>query len=312
MSRNEGGFALVITLIVTALLVLLATEFVEEVYVDTTLSHNFVAGQQASLLAGSGVEGGIALLKYSLSNRGYTTLNDTWAKPLAMEDENGSIIVSISDETAKLNMNKIAPSSGDLIETTFYYGTALRLSKKLGLSSELWETLADWVDLNGTPHPGGAENNYYNALKPSYSAKNGSLDTVEELRLIKGFTGPVMEKLGPYVTIYGQESNTMAAAPVNINTAPKELLAVLHADMTDSLAARIVDYRNSTPFKVSTDLAKVPGLETISVALQTYISVKSSVYRIRSESRVRDTRRVVEAVVRVSSTSSTVLYWREY
>jgi general secretion pathway protein K len=71
--KGEGGFALVITLIITALLIALTAEFVNEVYVDTSASHNFVNGQQASILADSGIAGGIKILQLSQALHGSYT-----------------------------------------------------------------------------------------------------------------------------------------------------------------------------------------------------------------------------------------------
>ena len=312
--KGEGGFALIITLLVTALLVALSVEFVNEVYVDTSLSHNFVAGQQASLLASSGIDGGVALLKFTsaLPDHQYSSLADSWAKPIHLEDEKGALTVTVVEESGKLNLNMVAPSNGVLDANGFYYGTAVRLAKKLKLSPDLWEALADWVDLNDEPHPGGAETPYYSALKPPYKAKNAFLDTVEELGLVKGFTWATRELLGPFVTVYGADANLMAASPVNINTAPKELLSVLHQDMTDELADRIIEYRKVTPFKSPTDLSNVPGIGPIAQGLQGYVSVLGKVYRLRSEARVGESRRVVEAVVRMNGSMAAIIYWREY
>ncbi len=64
--KGERGFALVITLLITALLVALTAEFVNEVFVDTSARQNFTDGQQASLLAGSGITGAIKLLQFGL------------------------------------------------------------------------------------------------------------------------------------------------------------------------------------------------------------------------------------------------------
>jgi general secretion pathway protein K len=44
--KNESGFALVITLIITALLVAVAVEFIHDVYVETSLSRSYADGQQ--------------------------------------------------------------------------------------------------------------------------------------------------------------------------------------------------------------------------------------------------------------------------
>ena len=65
--KSDKGFALVITLLITALLVALSVEFVDEVFVDTSARQNFVDGQQASLLAASGMEAATKLLQYGQS-----------------------------------------------------------------------------------------------------------------------------------------------------------------------------------------------------------------------------------------------------
>ena len=56
--RSQRGFALIITLMVTTLLVALVTEFIREVYVETTLRRSYRDGEQALLMADSGIRGG--------------------------------------------------------------------------------------------------------------------------------------------------------------------------------------------------------------------------------------------------------------
>ncbi len=307
--RDERGFALVLTLIITALLVALTVEFVDEVYVDTSLSHNYVAAQQASILAASGVEGGKRLLQYTLSLQQYTTLLDPWAQPLKFEEEQGKIVITIEEESGKLNLNYLLAENLDGKRP--YYDMALRLFKKLELSPELLDALVDWRDTDEDPNPAGAESNYYGRLKPPYSAKNGTLDTLEELRLVKGFDSAAINKLRPYVTVYTDEQVSQTAK-ININTAPKNLIAALSDKMTDDLATRVLDQRKTTPFNSAADLARVPGFENIGIPLSTVTTAKGAVYRIRSEAFVRETSRIVEAVVRISGLTPTVLYWREY
>jgi general secretion pathway protein K len=301
--KGEKGFALVLTLIITALLVALTVEFVNEVYVDTSARQNFVDAQQASLLAESGVDGGIYVLKLNLAGQSYSSLLDPWAKPLEFEEEAGSIKVTIEDESAKLNLNQIVGPNGTFMEP--YHEIATRLLKKLGLSPDLLDALADWIDENNEPRPGGAESSYYNTLKPPYAAKNGPLDTLEELALVKGFDAGTMNRLRPFVTIYPDMIN----ATININTAAPEMLAALDEGMSDSLVKSVMDYRKTTPFKSQTDLASVAGLETIAQGLTLTTTAKGTVYRIRSQATVRETIRIIEAVVQLDGT---VLYWREF
>lgn len=300
--KDERGFALVITLIITALLVALCVEFADEVFVDTSARANFVAAQQASLLAESGVNGGFKLLQLTLARQSYSSLLDPWARPLVIDDENGHLSVIIEDESGKLNFNQIfGPTGKPVFQVN--YDIATRLLKKLGLSPDLLDALADWVDADDDPHPAGAESSYYATLKPPYKAKNAGLDTMGELALVKGFNGALVQQLRPYITIYSGMAGT-----ININTAPKEIIAALDG-MTDSLTQQVLDYRKTTPFQYPADLAKVPGMDTIALGLSTSTTTKGTVYRIVSQATVGETTRIIEAVVRIDGI---VLYWREY
>ena len=99
-------------------------------------------------------------------------------------------------------------------------------------------------------------------------------------------------------------------APININTAPEELLAALDETlMRGDLVQRILEYRKTKPIKA---LADVPGLETMT-QLAVKVVCKGTTYRIRAEGKVGESVSVAEAVVtNVEAQKPTVLYWREY
>jgi len=301
--NNERGFALILTLLITALLVALTAEFVDEVFVDSSARQNFVDGQQASLLAASGIDGAIKLLQMGVVSQAYTAQADLdrLNKLLNVEDEKGTIQVTIEDESGKLNVNAAWGDNGAAIPP--YSDFVRRLFKNMGISLDLLDTLADWRDIDDTPHPAGAETPFYKTLKPPYAAKNGKLATFEELRLVKGFDGATVERLRPLVTVYDDCSQ------ININTAPKEIIAALADNMTD-IADKVVDYRKTTPFKLVSDLGNVPGMRAEVVqGLTGYVSVAGTAFRIHSTAQVNETTRIVEAVV---NSGGTILYWREY
>jgi general secretion pathway protein K len=312
--RGERGFALVITLLITALLVALSVEFVDEVYVDTSARQNFVDGQQASLLAGSGMTAAIKLLTFGLPLQPYSSLADLdrLAAMLKIEDEQGALQVSIEEESGKLNLNSIADSFGK--DNTIYRSVADRLFKKLGLPPGLLDAAADWIGSNEVPRPAGAKSSYYQTLTPPYQAKGAKLDTFEELRLVKGFDAKTLALLRPYITVYPDVPNS-PTTPININTAAKELLASLDDSITDSLAQQIVDERKISPFKTPADLgSRISALSALSSQLASTSIImqteKGNVYRIVSQATVKETVRVIEAVVRVGEQKP--LYWREY
>ncbi len=309
--RSRQGFALVITLIITTLLIAVVTEFIREVYVETTLRRSYRDGQQAVLMADSGIMGGVRLLQTLLAAQSYTSLNDVWkAKPLHLEDERGVLDVFIEEESGKLNLNAVVPATG-VYSGTYYGGVLTRLLTRLKLSTELADSLADWIDENDEPHQRGAEASLYQSLAPPYLPRNGPLQTLEELRLVKGFTGATFATLRPFVTVYPDVPGS-PVAPVNINTAPPEILASLDENLSDELVKRIIEQRKSEPFKSPADLVKVAGLELIGTSLLTRITTKGAVYRLMATSQVGETARSIEAVVRVGGSRAEFLYWREY
>jgi general secretion pathway protein K len=137
------------------------------------------------------------------------------------------------------------------------------------------------------------------------------LQTLEELRLVKGFDGKTFESLRPLVTMYSDIPGA-PVAPVNINTAPPEILASLDEALNEDLVKRITDRRKKEPFKAPADLVKVPGLEQIATGLQTRITTKGTVYRLMATARIGETARSIEAVVRMGAGKPEFLYWREY
>lgn len=312
--KNERGFALLITLIITALLVALTAEFVDEVFVDSSARQNFTDGQQASLLAASGITGGIKLLQYGLGMQAYSSLADLdrLAKLLSIDDEHGTLRVTAEEESGKLDINAIVYPNGQ--DNTTYRPIANRLFLKLGLNPALLDAVADWIGTNEVARTAGAKTPYYQTLKPPYAAKGAPLDSFEELRLVKGFDNQTLALLRPYVTIYS--GTGVSLAPINVNTAPKELLASLDETMTDELAQMIIDKRNINPLATATDLGNyVPGMGALALAMASDSRImqmeKGSIFRLISQAQVKETIRIIEAVVQ-PGTSQPIIYWREY
>lgn len=307
--KNESGFALILTLVITALMVAVVVEMIHQVYVDTSLSRSFRDGQQASILAESGATGAAKLLQLGLSQKAFTSLSDQWATPLKLDDEAGSLQITISEESGKINVNGLIQQNGEY--EPFTQGVLQRLGTRLKLPEDITPMVADWIDSNDQPRSGGVESAFYRTLKPPYSARNGKVMMLTEMSLIKGITSEILGKLQPFLTIHSD----VAASPlstVNINTAPLEIVASLDKGIDDRMAERIVAERRIQPFKSIGELSRVPGLDTIATGLGGRIAVKGNLFRITSVAKVKDSGRTVEAVVRVSDSASQVLSWQEY
>jgi type II secretory pathway component PulK len=67
-----------------------------------------------------------------------------------------------------------------------------------GMTTEIADAILDWLDADDQPREYGAEAEYYSSLPTPYAPKNGPLDTVEELLLVRGVTPALL---------FGQDAN---------------------------------------------------------------------------------------------------------
>jgi hypothetical protein len=98
---------------------------------------------------------------------------------------------------------------------------------------ELVLNIMDWVNPGTTSFNGGAKDGFYEQQKPPYKAKKARLYSVEELRLVKGMTERIFQKLKPYVTVYSSQGK------LNINTLTAKMIKMLHKDITDDDVKKI-------------------------------------------------------------------------
>lgn len=288
MISDCNGSALIITLLLVAVLVALVTNFVYEVYMDSSALSNWSNAQRASYIARSGQNISAGYLK-EISKESYTNKRSAvipFDRPLGADT---TLIVTVEDESAKFNLNSIIYPNGTTNEKAL--GSLKKLLEYLNINPDLSLVVADWIDPDSEPRLPDAENN----------AKNNFLWSAEELKFIKGFDDTAWNALKPYVTVYGDSL-------ININTAELPVLVSLHSDMTEEVARRIIDYRESTPFENKNFIVRVTGLEAMGMLFIDRITVKASYVRIVSRASVNDITRSIESVV---STSMKIQYWRE-
>ena len=99
----------------------------------------------------------------------------------------------LEDESARINLNALL-----LADTYVTNGGRTLLMALPGMSEDVADSILDWIDEDDDTREYGAEYDYYQSLVPPYSPKNGPLDTVEELLLIRG----VFPQL-----LFGQDAN---------------------------------------------------------------------------------------------------------
>lgn len=285
---NKKGSALVITLLIVTVLISLTVEFAYEVYIGTTALSNWSNAQKASLIAKSGQTLSSKFVE-DIRQQSYTYFSEITVPVVRDFGTDNLLIIKIEDENSKFNINSIIYPNGLTNEEAF--SSLKKLLEYLNINPSLAMTIADWIDPDHEPRLRDSE----------YNAKNSDLWSMDELRLIEGIDKKIFETISSFITVYGNGN-------ININSAKLPVLVSLHNDMTETLAKRIIDYRESSPFEATAHVQRVSGMEKIGQRLLGRITVKSSNFRVISKATVNEITRIVESVMDISMN---VQYWRE-
>ncbi len=274
------------------LLVALVIEFDYQSRVELNSSFRFIHADMAMALARSGLLAGEEILRGNLSDE-YDGPDQFWARPFPPYPlGEGSVSVKIEDESGKININRLS-----LGKDTRRAAIAQikKLFTLLEIDTGLVDEIISWI---------GCENDiYYQGLTPSYTCqKNHFLETLSELRLVRGITDDVYAKIEPYLTVYPQKNSS---DKINVNTADQIVLQTLfykkqgefQFDMTRSLADEIIKAR---PVKSVNDLVNIGGLKSIGDYLwNDSADVKSFYFTISSNAQIKDTQtRFIETIKR--------------
>jgi general secretion pathway protein K len=187
-----------------------------------------------------------------------------------------------------------------------FYRLMLALEiEKWGDPAELTAALIDWIDEGESPYPviltdgldipvAGAETSYYQSLAQPYQVKNGRIETLEELALVKGFTPEILQRVLPHVAVHNE-------VKVNINTAGPAVLMALDQEIDQDIADILIDHRKEGPIKRLEQLEEVLP-ETAYIALKTLgnlgqLDLRSNFYQIEAEAVVNEGRRRLVAQV---------------
>ncbi len=289
-TRNERpGYVIIAVLIVIVVLTLASYQFTELMSANHRNSVRHADATQARLAAVSGVHYAAALLADPGSYYGDLDGNPfaegafdeqivrrgshpraearcqlvsvVATSPGTYETRYGAVI----DEAGKLNINALIQldPSGEMLFSAL---TMLQQqTQNPYLTSEVIDAIVDWVDGDDDPRTGGAESSYYLSNPAgAYRAKNGPLNSLDELLLVKGVTpqllygndrnrngqadddpngsGTFDRGLADYLTVYGRELNLDAVGVLRENVNESEDLAGLYQRLNMRVGSELATY----------------------------------------------------------------------
>ncbi|HSV98204.1 MAG TPA: general secretion pathway protein GspK [Spirochaetota bacterium] len=205
--RGSSGYVLVIVLLVISLLVAVSSEFIITAQTNVRYIGRFSESLRARTIARAGVNLGVALLEADKkgaassllsgvsTNSNVDSFQDIWAIDLPpLPIEGGHLKIDITDENSKINLNAFA---NEVVDRSPYYTVAQRFFMNMGLPMDIADALIDWVDIDDSRFPYGAESSdYYLAQPRPYRAKNGAMDSIQEMLMVKGITPEIYYGLG--------------------------------------------------------------------------------------------------------------------
>ncbi len=262
--------------------------------IDLLVVKNYGDRLQAHYLALAGIEKAKALLYQDARQRSRNAKNHTGELYDAPEqcrevslgrgqfsilrrgrpDEGGRILYGVSDEESRLNINN---------------ASADELGKLDGMTPDVVAAIIDWRDEDNEVTPGGAEAEYYLSLQPPYLPRNGPVQTLRELLMVRGISGELLlgkdihqngllgraEEPGPesvtdvldtgwagLLTVDASVNNVSAAGDdrVNIQTADETSLTSVRG-ITPDIAKAIVAHRGQNRFNSIADLLDVVAVQ---------------------------------------------------
>ncbi|MBI5417557.1 type II secretion system minor pseudopilin GspK [Candidatus Poribacteria bacterium] len=325
---TEQGIAIILTLLVTAILSVIVLEFAQATRIELEIAKNYRDNLESYAIARSGVE----FAKYALKGDDVEVddLNEDWAKDYSkilssVMFKNGTLKLTIVDESSKINVNTVVLHQGTSQEKVYDQSVSnLKVLCIRNNQEDFVNALVDWIDKNDTPTffegetKGGAEENDYQSMTPPYHCKNALLDTIKELFLIKDFTDETYrgtdEKddsflkrngLKDFITVYGNHL-------ININTAPKEVIMALDMNIDETMADNIIKGRKENPYTEIQNLKEIVKEQKLFDRLSKKVSFKSAGYfSIQATGSANNINTKINAVLyRASKDQVYMVYWQ--
>lgn len=248
---------------------------------------------QAQALVIAGVQWARQILHGEGRAKSIDHLGEAWAAALPpIPLENGEIRGSISDAAARLNVNAAGGATNDAERERIE-----RLFAQRGGPADAVDAIADWIDPDGVVRPGGAEDASYGELAVPGLAANGPVVRVAELAAVRGVSLPSLAAVSPFLAALP------AGTPLNVNTAPPEVLATLFKDAGSGAVAAIVAARAQRPFGSVADFrSRLPAGVTLSS--EASLAVRSDFFYVSVEARQGTTIARARALLRRGASGS--------
>lgn len=291
-ARRQRGAALLTAMIIVTLVATLATAMIWQQWRAVQVESAERARTQSAWILYGALDFAALVLKETVKPNKPTTLSDPWATPLAEArlstflavdkanaDDGPEAFLSgdISDAQARYNLNNLVQPTHE--QTKLQVETLQRLCQTLGIETGVALRIANGLSA-ATGSASGAGVSAAAPLRPA---------TVAQLSWL-GVDDKSLQALQPYVVLLP------VGAPVNVNTASKEVLAAV-TGLDTAVAGDLVQQRQRTPFQTRDAFMK----QAHGALASALVDVRSSYFDVRGRLRMADRVLVERSLVQIGT-----------
>ncbi len=306
--KSQKGVAIITALLIVAIATTISISISTRLQLDVRRTSNMIATDQAYLYSLLAEEFFQILLKDETTRKDFIEIpiiKEGFIKQVipVESDEAVFLEVEVTDLSACINLNALAGNASTSVPDPVTVSRLKELFKNNKIPENLIQAIVDWIDSDLTDSiPDGAEDGYYMNLPKPYRTANTPIQSISELRLIKGFQEKIIyqsingliqggftpkSKKFASAAVCAFDTNNNANIPININTASFEVLKSLQPNVDESQIDDIVQNRESTAY------TKIPELFTEKKNLVT----ESSYYLLKTTTKIGNANNVMYSII---------------
>ena len=290
---RQQGVAIITALLIVTIAATVSMTISTRLQLDVRRTGNMIAQDQADFYLFAAEEWSQRILRQDKKDSTVDGLTEVWATELPpLPVPGGSIQGTLTDLHSCININSLMEGNAVNASTQ----TRLKqLFNNLGITGNFTQAISDWIDTDlETSNPNGAEDGYYLNLEQPYRTANTPLQSLSEIRLIKGFEdSEIYNTVKDHLCAFIANSNDVT---INVNTASIEVLKSLSSDMTEQLATDIIERRDEELFDNIKEFTSFAKLGTI-IKDTTKLSTSSDYFLLRTQAIIGQANKVMYSII---------------
>jgi general secretion pathway protein K len=294
--RRQQGVAVVTALLLTALAVTIVTGLFWQQQVQLRLVENQQARLQQQWLMRDLLDWARLLLVEDDKQSNVDHEGEAWARPLsaipspkAASSSDAVLLAKLHDAQARFNLNNLSDGGKVNPVEIAVFG---RLLNHLRINGQLAQSAAESIAALQRSDTGDVD------------AARMRIWHLDDLMTVGGFTAETMTRLRDLVIVLP------GATPINLNTAPPEILAALFSNMSAGESLALVEDRRRAYYRDAADFAQRLRSRNLPVP-DAQTSFNSRFFLIQNEVRLKNAALQTQSLVERNNGQTRVVWTRE-